>query len=177
MNVKFVNTIGRSRDSSDGIQTRRLWDRWPSNQRSIPVRDNRSFSSPERSNLHRGQPRTAGSFPGDRAVVTWSLSSHQYNSQVLYPFNYIYTPHVTKAWCVINDCRSAKFPWRLSCYMKVYMSRRQYHFLMEEHAGNTQNHKERSLTKNAFITSLLVNFDHLKDCVVATELIFDLCRY
>ena len=33
---------------------------------------------------------------------------------------------------------------------------------MEEHTGYTQNHKERSFTKKAFITSPLANFDDLK---------------
>jgi len=103
----FVNTRARSLDSSDGIQTK-LWDRWRSNQRSIPVRDNRSFFSRKRSKLHRDQHSIAGSFPGGRAVVAWSLQSHQYNAQVQNVRNYLYTPHVTKAWCVINDCSNAK---------------------------------------------------------------------
>jgi len=59
MNIKFVNTTGRSRDSSDGIQTR-LWDRWRSNQRS-------TLSETTDLSLLQNVQTCTGANPGPRA--------------------------------------------------------------------------------------------------------------
>jgi len=54
------------------------------------------------------------------------------------------------------------FPEDCHAILKCICRGDKYSFLMEEHTGYTQNRKERSFTKKAFITSPLVNFDHLK---------------
>ena len=58
-------------------------------------------------------------------------------------FESLVSPHDVRSE-TLGHIHGALFPRRLSCYIKVYLSRRQYPFLMEEHTSYTKNRKERN---------------------------------